>query len=79
MSSYRNDPRVVLHGDDGATIAEGLPGEGEWLVREVDGVWRVDNPVQGPVKSTANSAFAATFRSRDEAIAAVIGPPQVTT
>lgn len=60
---------MVEHADGSVTLPD--PVNGDWHVHETgDGLWTADNPQQGFLRSSRNGAFRATFRSRDEALAA---------
>ncbi|GAA2347062.1 hypothetical protein [Dactylosporangium salmoneum] len=64
MSTYRINA-------DGSVTLPGPPDVGDWTVHEMDdGLWTADNPVQGFLRSRFNADFRATFRTRDEALAA---------
>lgn len=77
MSRYSSDSRVVLNADGSARISEGAPGEGDWHVQPGDaGGWVVTNPIQGGIFEGAN--WLRVFPTRDDGIAAVIGPAQVS-
>lgn len=79
MSVYDKDLRVQLHADGTATLPDGPGGlAGDWQVFERDSVWMARNEGQGFLKSRFNADYPATYRSRDEAISALIGEPQVS-
>lgn len=75
MSRYSNDPRVVFNDDGTATIPD-QPTNGDWTVRESGDSWIAENPEQGFLHSTINADYPERFRTRDQAIFAIVGEPQ---
>lgn len=62
---------LVEHDDGSVTLPGAKPRGGEWHIHEDDGVWVADHPVWGRLRTDRSAPFAARFRTRDEAVAAV--------
>lgn len=88
MSAYGNDPRVVLNADGSARIPDPADYEGErsgdWVVRRSGAGFEVHNEGgdQGFVYDegawyASRQRVPKVFATVDEAIADVIGVPQV--
>jgi len=65
---------VIVHADGSASLPGGV--DGDWHIHQVGGVWVADSSLTGRLRSGHNPALEATFRSRDEAIAVLVGDPQ---
>lgn len=74
------DTNDMTEQEDGSMILHDKPGgiDGDWHIHETAEGWTADNTVQGFLRSRRNGAFRATFHTREETIAAIIGERAAT-